>query len=133
MARSRNMYNWTAAARSYRMMTLSDSSPAFRSSPNRGEECDSRMNRALKRKAPPVCWPAVEHKRRRRDLGFDRVGALPVLSFGRCNRQAHLLADDARQEPANGMRLPAGDFHELLLGDPVRPLQQVEDLQIGRA
>src|SRR5690348_15772083 len=39
------------------------------------------------------------------ESGFDRVGTLPVLAFGRGDLQSHLLADSARQEPADAMRL----------------------------
>jgi hypothetical protein len=38
--------------------------------------------------------------------GFDRVAALFVLAFRGGDRQAHFLANGARQEPSQRMRLP---------------------------
>ena len=61
-------------------------------------------------------------------LPTDRVGALPVLALGGRDGQPHLLAHGPGQEAADGMRLPAGGFHQFLGGDAARPLQQVQDL-----
>src|ERR1017187_10227530 len=82
---------------------------------------------------------AVEMKRARLSLSMggllepwmkrrDRVPALPVLGLGGPDRQPHLLAQDAGQEPADRVRLPAGGFHKFLPGGAARALQQVEDL-----
>ena len=92
------------------------------------------MNRALRiarhpeRETPPGGYPAARRKRKGGNSGFDGVGALPVLALGGCDGQAHLLADSPRQEPADGMRLPAGGFHQFLGCCAAGPLQQVQDL-----
>src|ERR1017187_7265543 len=82
---------------------------------------------------------AVEMKRARLSLSMggllepwtkrrDRVPALPALGLGGRDRQPHLLAQDAGQEPSDRMRLPAGGFHEFLPGGASGAFQQVEDL-----
>ena len=58
----------------------------------------------------------------------DRVAALPVFALGGSDLEAHLLANGARQETANRMRLPVGSFHELLQRGSVRPTEQPQDL-----
>src|ERR1039457_7174436 len=58
----------------------------------------------------------------------DRVAALFVLCLGGSDREPHLLAQDAGQEPADRVRLPAGGFPEFLQGGAARALQQVEAL-----
>jgi len=58
----------------------------------------------------------------------DRVAAFPVLALGGHHRQAHLFADGAGEEPADGMWLPACRFHQLFAGHAAGPLEQVEDL-----
>src|ERR1039457_5373922 len=82
---------------------------------------------------------AVEMKRARLSLSMggllepwmkrrDRVAALIVLRLGGSDREPHLLAQDAGQEPADRVRLPAGGFHEFLPRGASRAFQQVEDL-----
>lgn len=48
--------------------------------------------------------------------GFDRVAALAVLALGGNDLHAHLLADGPREKSPQGMRLPAGGFHQFLGG-----------------
>src|ERR1039458_7230052 len=58
----------------------------------------------------------------------DRVPALPVLGLGGGDRQPHLLAQGAGQEPSDRVRLPSGGFPEFLARGAARAFQQVEDL-----
>src|ERR1019366_6805803 len=51
----------------------------------------------------------------------------PVLGLGGRDRQPHLLAQGAGQEPADRVRLPVGGFHEFLQGGAARKPQQFED------
>lgn len=46
-------------------------------------------------------------------LPGDRVNPRAVLSLGGLDSQSHLLAERARHEPADRMRLPARSFHDL--------------------
>jgi hypothetical protein len=80
------------------------------------------------RETPPGGCPAARWKLERRDSGFDGVGTLAIFPFGRGHCQPHLLADRARQKPANGMWLPAGGFHELFGGDAARSLEEFQNL-----
>jgi hypothetical protein len=80
------------------------------------------------REMPPGRNPAARVVRDERELGFDRVGPLPVFGLGRRHGQPHLLTDRTGQEPADGMRLPASGFHQFLGGYAARPLQQIQDL-----
>ena|ERR1035437_5534043 len=66
-------------------------------------------------------------KKSLRGSGFDGVAALAVLALCGCHGQALLLADGARQESAQRMRLPVRRLEQLLCGSSARPLQQVED------
>ena len=70
-----------------------------------------RIIKADKRETPPGRNPAARCERNRANSGFDGIAALAVLALGGRDGQAHLLADRAGQEPAHGMRLPAGGFH----------------------
>ena len=58
--------------------------------------------------------------------GADGVVALPVLALGGDDLQAHLLANGAGEEPAHGMRLPAGGRHQSLRSHSARAPQQTE-------
>src|SRR5271170_6229314 len=80
-----------------------------------------------RQEAPPSTNPAAWFEANRRGSGFDRVAALSVLALGGGHGQPHFLADSARQEPTNGMRLPAGDFHQLLGGDAARSFEQIQN------
>src|ERR1700733_5034848 len=77
---------------------------------------------------PPRRNPGGQCKRLRFSSALDRVAALPVLALGGCHGQSHFLADGARQEPAYGMWLPAGGFHQLLRCYAARPFQQFQNL-----
>jgi len=44
------------------------------------------------------------------------------------NGQPHPFSDRARKEAADGMRLPAGGFHQFLRGGTALSFQQVKDL-----
>ena len=79
------------------------------------------------REMPLGGYPAAQERREERS-GFDGVGPLAVIAFGRRHSQAHFLADRARKEAAHGMWLPARSFHELFGCDATGPLQQVQDL-----
>ena len=76
---------------------------------------------------PPARYPAARCGRDRRDSALDGVAALRVLGLGGLYLQTKLFADRARQIPTNGMRLPAGRFHQLFDRGARRPLQQVQD------
>jgi hypothetical protein len=80
----------------------------------------------LDRIAPPGCSPAARRGRGGRKSGFDRVGPLPVLSFGGCHCHPHLLPDGARQEAAHGMGLPACRFHQFLHAGSLGAFQQFQ-------
>jgi hypothetical protein len=67
-----------------------------------------------KRKTPPGANPAAKWKREGLDLGFHGIAAFSVLALSGRNHQAHLPADDSRQEPAQAMRLPARQFQQFL-------------------
>ena len=77
------------------------------------------------RETPPGGCPAAQEKREGQS-GFDGVGALAVLSLGRCDGQPHFLSNRPGQEPSDRMRLPASCFHQFLGGDPARSLEQFE-------
>jgi hypothetical protein len=63
-----------------------------------------------------------------RDLGLYGIGAFPGFALGGCDRQTHFLAHRTRQESANRMGLPVGNFHQFLQGCAVGPFQKVEHL-----
>src|SRR3984885_6195521 len=77
---------------------------------------------------PPRRNPGGQCKRLRFFSALDPVAALPVLALGGCHGQSHFLADGARQEPAYGMRLPAGDFHQFFGCDAARSFEQAQYL-----
>ena len=74
-----------------------------------GETADGPTFCLIKRQTPPNPSPAAR-ERLRCGSGFDGVAALAVLALNGSDRQAHFLADRAREEAANRMRLPAGGF-----------------------
>ncbi len=57
------------------------------------------MTQRLKRATPPVYLPAARRERNKLDLGFDGVGALPVLALGRRHGQAHFLSNGPDRKP----------------------------------
>ena len=81
------------------------------------------------RGTPPGRYPAARRWWDRRDSALDGVAALPVLGLGGLYLQTKLLADSARQVPTDGMRLPAGGFHQFFECRAVRPFQQFQDLR----
>ena len=56
------------------------------------------------------------------------VAARPILDLGRCDGQAHFLAEDAGDESTDRMSLPAGGFHKIGGGGATRALQQAKEL-----
>src|SRR5260370_485509 len=58
---------------------------------------------------------------------LDRIAALPVLALDGVYDQAHLLPHCPGKEASDGMREPAGYFHQLFCGGAARTLQQVQD------
>src|ERR1700676_5368110 len=80
-----------------------------------------------KRETPPSRYPAARCEEQLSRSGFDGVAALPILAFGGRDREAHLLANRAGKEPAQGMWLPASGFEQFLGAGSPRPLQEVED------
>jgi hypothetical protein len=82
---------------------------------------------SVRREKPPSTNPAAWSEANVWGSGFDRVGAFPVLAFAGRHGQSHLLANGARQEPADRMGLPCGHFHQLFRRDTARSLEQVED------
>src|ERR1700676_781135 len=80
-----------------------------------------------KRETPPSRYPAARCEEQLSRSGFDGVAALPILPFGRRDREAHLLANRAGKEPAQGMWLPASGFEQFLGGSSARPLQHFKD------
>jgi len=84
-----------------------------------------RASHPPKRKKPPGRSPAANPCRAA--SGFDRVAELSVFGLRGNDVQAHLLPDGPGQEPANGMRLPARGFHQVLGGGAARPLQQFKE------
>ena len=83
---------------------------------------------AARRETPPSTIPAAHFGANTSGSGLDRVAALPILALGGRDRQPHLLANRAGEEPAHGMRLPAGRFNQLLRSDASRLPQQIQDL-----
>src|SRR5712672_380912 len=73
------------------------------------------------RKTPPGWNPAARAKQELRESGFQRGGALPVLSLRGRHVQPHLLTEGPADEASYGMRLPARSFHHFLEGGSVRP------------
>jgi hypothetical protein len=89
------------------------------------------MNQRLplaKRETPPGRNPAARTEPSCGGSGFDGVGTFAVLTLGRCDGQAHFLANRTGQEPADGMRLPTGGFHQFLGCDSAWPLEQFQNL-----
>jgi hypothetical protein len=86
------------------------------------------MRQSQKRETPPGKYPAARTGRGGPDLGFHGITALPILALGGGHSQPHFLANGARQEAADGMRLPAGGLDQFLRRNAPWPFQQVEDL-----
>src|SRR5260370_38725149 len=84
--------------------------------------------RPQERETPPGWNPAARAKQELRESGFQRVGALPVLSLRGRHVQPHLLTEGPADEASYGMRLPARSFHHFLEGGSVRPFQQIDHL-----
>src|ERR1035441_9129465 len=84
--------------------------------------------RGTDKEKPPRRNPGGQKESNRWASAFDRVAALLALSLGGRDRQPHLLAQGARQEPTDRVRLPAGGFHEFLQGGAAGAFQQVENL-----
>jgi hypothetical protein len=80
------------------------------------------------RRTPPEVKPAARTNVDWSGSALNRVAVLAVLALDRRDGQPHLLADCARQDAPNGMRLPVGGFHEFLHRGAARAFQQVEDL-----
>lgn len=91
------------------------------------ETPDNEPTKPTKREKPPGHSPAAGRSGRVVSV-LNRIGALAVLAFGGNDGQAHFLPNRAREEAAQGMRLPAGGFEQFLGGCAVRALQQVQDL-----
>src|SRR5260370_18074527 len=85
--------------------------------------------RPQERETPPGWNPAARCKRELRESGFQRVGALPVLSLRGYYGQAHFLSEGAADEAPYGMRLPVRGFHDLLQRGSFRPFQQIDPLR----
>ena len=79
-------------------------------------------------KKPPEPSPGGRKEIGRGRLGFERVGALPILSLGRFYAEAHLFAKRAANKPADAVRLPFGRCHQLLQGGSAGTLQQIQNL-----
>src|ERR1019366_2305111 len=86
-----------------------------------------RVENPSRRGTPPGGNPAARRGRDGWVSGLDRVGALAVLSLRGGDRQPHLLAEGPTDEPAHGVRLPAGRLHDLLQGGSARAFHQAED------
>src|ERR1035441_2172921 len=84
--------------------------------------------RGTDKEKPPRRNPGGQKESNRWASAFDRVAALPALALGGRDRQPHLLAQGARQEPADRVRLPAGGFPEFRPCSAAGASQQVEDL-----
>src|SRR5271157_320492 len=84
--------------------------------------------RGTDKEKPPRWNPGGQKEPNGWASAFDRVAALVVLGLGGRDRQPHLLAQGAGQEPTDRVRLPAGGFHEFLQGGAAGALQQIEDL-----
>ncbi len=69
---------------------------------------DREFSKRGKEKKPPDMDQRLDVNRRMSD--FDGIASLAVLALRGHDGQAHLLSDRAGQEPAKGMRLPAGGF-----------------------
>jgi hypothetical protein len=82
---------------------------------------------AQKRNSPPRSGPGGLQGWHATSV-LDRIAALPVLGLGGRECQAQLFADRTREEPANGMRLPAGGSNQLGKCGAVRPLEQIQHL-----
>src|ERR1035441_7124136 len=67
--------------------------------------------RGTDKEKPPGRNRGGQRTRNRWASAFDRVAALLVLGLGGRDRQSHLLAQGAGQEPTDRVRLPAGGFH----------------------
>jgi hypothetical protein len=80
------------------------------------------------RERPPRRNPGGPYRWLRLYSDLDRVAAFPIFALAGGDGQAHLLANSARQEPAHGMRLPAGGFYQPLCSDTPRLPQQSQDL-----
>src|SRR5262249_34092444 len=84
------------------------------------------MNHPPKRRKPPAVNPAARRNRIWR-LGLHGIATFAILALSGCDRQAHLLADRARQKSAHGMSLPACGFHQLFGSSATGPLEQFKD------
>src|ERR1039458_2604668 len=84
--------------------------------------------RGRDKEKPPRRNPGGQKEPNRWASAFDRVAALPVLGLDGRDREPHLLAQGAGQEPTDGVSLPAGGFHKFLQGGAAGALQQAEDL-----
>src|ERR1019366_313934 len=76
----------------------------------------TKAARGRDKEKPPRRNPGGQKEPNRWASAFDRVAALPVLGLDGRDRQPHLLAQGAGQEPTDGVSLPAGGFHKFLQG-----------------
>ena len=87
-----------------------------------------QSNRPMDKEKPPRRNPDGREIVRNGVSAFDGVATSAVVSLGRGDVEAHLLAQDPGQEAADRVGLPAGGFHEFLPAGSARPSQQVENL-----
>src|ERR1700730_14963557 len=78
-------------------------------------------------KSPPRPEPGGQW-RRKPVLAPDRVHPLAVVALGGFDLQAQLLAEGAGHEPADGVGLPAGSFHQVGQGGALGIFQQGDNL-----
>src|SRR5712691_1231294 len=81
-----------------------------------------------KRATPPSGYPAAWRGTELGGSALHGVAALPVVALDGLNGQSHFRTHRTGQEPAQGMRLPAGDFKQFLGSRAAGPLQPVQDL-----
>jgi len=77
---------------------------------------------------PPSRNPGGSMELDRWSSALDRIAALGVLGLAGCDRQPHLLAHSAGQEPAHRVCLPARGFHEFLQRGSAAAPEQAEHL-----
>jgi len=77
---------------------------------------------------PPRRCPGGETSANWCFSALECVAARTILDLRGRDGQAHFLAEDARDESAHRMRLPAGGFHEIGTGGAARALQQAKEL-----